>query len=325
MSTLTGGLQADDGPEELSMEPSITRRRAPRIMRVDVFRAADELLVQGDRPSIDRVRMRIGRGSPNTINDHLDAWWKNLGSRLRDLPGREFPQLPERVAQSLQNLWNEALAGAHEVLQTGLLEREQLLSKQEVALQLTVQEFAERDRAANARMRALEESVTLARDQLTAANQRAEALECALQERDRECGRLRGQVERLEAGVAEIREKSDMISAAHHAERVQLQERHAEAERHWLQEVDRSRELAKEATKARERQGKETRAQITALRGERDQLREQLMDARSELKATVAVREQLEERVRLIFDSQIQKVPARGTRKVTRSQKSTSR
>ena len=58
-------------------------RRAPRIAQTDVFRAADELLLEGHRPTIDRVRMRLGRGSPNTINDHLDAWWAKLGSRLR--------------------------------------------------------------------------------------------------------------------------------------------------------------------------------------------------------------------------------------------------
>ncbi len=72
-------------------------RRAPRISRVDVFQAADALLVEGHRPTIDRVQMKLGRGSPNTINDHLDVWWTKLGSRLRDLPGQEFPHLPERV------------------------------------------------------------------------------------------------------------------------------------------------------------------------------------------------------------------------------------
>lgn len=44
-------------------------QRAPRISQADVFRAADELLVEGHRPTIDRVRMRLRRGSPNTIHD----------------------------------------------------------------------------------------------------------------------------------------------------------------------------------------------------------------------------------------------------------------
>jgi len=78
---------------------------------------------------VDRVRMRLGRGSPSTINDHLDAWGAKLGSRLRDLPGHEFPQLPERVAHTLQQLWNNALEGAHQALQDALCEREQTLAR----------------------------------------------------------------------------------------------------------------------------------------------------------------------------------------------------
>jgi hypothetical protein len=39
-------------------------RRSPRISQADVFRAADELLLDGHRPTIDRVRMRLGRSSP---------------------------------------------------------------------------------------------------------------------------------------------------------------------------------------------------------------------------------------------------------------------
>ena len=31
---------------------------------------------------IDRVRMRLGRGSPNTINPRLDSWRKTLAARL---------------------------------------------------------------------------------------------------------------------------------------------------------------------------------------------------------------------------------------------------
>src|ERR1700736_6452980 len=106
-------------------------RRAPRISQADVFRAADELLLRGHRPTIDRVRMRLGRGSPNTINDHLDDWWAKLGSRLRDVPGHEFPQLPERIARTLQQLWNEALDGARAALQETLLAREQDIAQRE--------------------------------------------------------------------------------------------------------------------------------------------------------------------------------------------------
>lgn len=274
------------------------RRRAARISQTDVFAAADELLVMGERPTIDRVRMRLGRGSPNTINDHLDAWWAKLGARLRDLPGQEFPQLPERVAHSLQQLWNEALAGAHEVLQATLLEREQSLLQRETALQQTSLQLAEREQAAHARATALEESLTLAREQLAAANQRAQALENSVRERDSEGTRLRTRIERLEATVAEARTKFEAASVSHHAERTRLQERHAAAESHWLQEVDRARQTTKEAAKEHQNQVKEIRRRVDALQEERDRLRQDLLEARAECKTALAVREQLEERLR---------------------------
>jgi hypothetical protein len=94
----------DDESEPGARDPLPASRRAPRLSEADVFAAADELLIAGHRPTIDRVRMRLGRGSPNTINDHLDTWWGRVGARLRDIPGREFPQLPDSVAQILQKL-----------------------------------------------------------------------------------------------------------------------------------------------------------------------------------------------------------------------------
>jgi len=48
----------------------------------DVGHAADSLLRAGERPTIDKVRAKIGKGSPNTINPLLDAWWKTLSARL---------------------------------------------------------------------------------------------------------------------------------------------------------------------------------------------------------------------------------------------------
>jgi chromosome segregation ATPase len=273
-------------------------RRAKRISQADVFTAADVLLVEGHRPTIDRVRMKLGRGSPNTINDHLDAWWAKLGSRLRDLPGQEFPQLPERVAQSLQQLWIAALEGAHETLQSTLLECEQAIAQREQVLESQTRQLTEREQALTTRAEALEESLTLAREQLILTNQRAEALELTVQEWDRECQRLRSRVEVLDANCADARAKLDAATAAHQTERAQLQERHASAERHWLLEVDRARQQGKEASREHEQQTQELRRRLEVLTSERNEFRENLLDARAELKTVAAVHEQLEERVR---------------------------
>ncbi len=66
------------------------------------------LLREGDRPTIERVRERIGRGSPNTINPLLDAWWKRLAARLDSGPAA-LHRLPETVAHVAEALWMQAL------------------------------------------------------------------------------------------------------------------------------------------------------------------------------------------------------------------------
>ncbi len=277
----------DDAPATL-----ITRR-APRISQADVFRAADELLVHGDRPTIDRVRMRLGRGSPNTINEHLDAWWMKLDSRLRDLPGRQFPELPERVGQALQHLWNEALDGAHEAIQESFERREQSLIQSEQTLEARARDLDRREQSAAWRAAALEESLALAREQLASFTQRNDRLEVTLQERDAEGARLRARIEALDAEVAHGRAKLEASTASHQAERTRLEERHAAAEAHWLTELDRARQHAK----SQERQLKDLQGQSSDLRRQQDVLAQELLSARAELKTALAVREQLEARL----------------------------
>lgn len=81
------------------------------ITESDVWAASDALLLEGARPTIERVRKKIGRGSPNSVSPHLDTWFKNLGRRLKD-PG-VFPtpaSLPDAVEQAARHFWETARA-----------------------------------------------------------------------------------------------------------------------------------------------------------------------------------------------------------------------
>jgi hypothetical protein len=78
------------------------------ITQSDVSHAADSLLRSGVRPTIDKVRAKIGRGSPNTINPMLDAWWRTLSVRLDSGPAA-LHRLPETVAHVAEALWMQAL------------------------------------------------------------------------------------------------------------------------------------------------------------------------------------------------------------------------
>ena len=55
----------------------------------DVWQAADALIQEGQRPTIERIRQRLGSGSPNTVSPMLERWYQGLGRRLR--PGSSVP------------------------------------------------------------------------------------------------------------------------------------------------------------------------------------------------------------------------------------------
>lgn len=85
----------------------------------DVFGAADTLLARGERPTIERVRQEIGRGSPNTVNPLLDAWWGSLSARIRNenQPDDRIPAtLMEAIYALFEQLRQAALAQADMLL-----------------------------------------------------------------------------------------------------------------------------------------------------------------------------------------------------------------
>ena len=102
-------------PSRSGTRPTIRGITAPAatggITSIDVDRAADSLLRDGQRPTIEKVRLKIGRGSPNTINPLLDTWWSRLAGRL-DAGPAALHRLPEPVAQAAEALWLTALAEA---------------------------------------------------------------------------------------------------------------------------------------------------------------------------------------------------------------------
>jgi len=89
------------------------RNMATGIQAKDVWAACDALLLAGERPTIERVRRQLGRGSPNTVSPLLDDWYRHLGGRLKD-PGvfGVPPDVPEPVMQAARHVWEVAQAEA---------------------------------------------------------------------------------------------------------------------------------------------------------------------------------------------------------------------
>jgi chromosome segregation ATPase len=130
-----------------------------------VERAADSLLRDGERPTIEKVRARLGRGSPNTVNPLLDQWWQRLAARL-DAGPAALQRIPEPVAHAAELLWMQALQESRRrvVLETrsskAALDRDrQDLAVQTHVLSLRESEIRARLEQAEQRTRQLETEV----------------------------------------------------------------------------------------------------------------------------------------------------------------------
>lgn len=74
----------------------------------EVWAAADVVLARGERPTVERVRTELGRGSPARVGQLLEQWWEQLAQRLKG--HALLPELPGEVAQAFAEIWRLALA-----------------------------------------------------------------------------------------------------------------------------------------------------------------------------------------------------------------------
>lgn len=95
------------------------------VPETDVFAAADAVLERGERPTVERVRLELGRGSPARIGALLDQWWDRLAERLRG--ETRLPALPAEVSQAFVAVWQQATLLAHGVAEQGLSEQRNVL------------------------------------------------------------------------------------------------------------------------------------------------------------------------------------------------------
>jgi Plasmid replication region DNA-binding N-term len=175
------------------------------ITAADVERAADALLRQGSRPTIEKVRAEIGSGSPNTINPLLDAWWQRLASRL-DAGPAALHRLPEGVLHVAEALWLQALDEGRQRARLELTSSKRGADAEQRSLEvrshvLTLRE-GELDERLRSRERALEES----REQLLQLMSAVQRDQATIRARDT-------RIAALEADVASYRDQLKSVLA----------------------------------------------------------------------------------------------------------------
>ena len=209
----------------------------------DVFAAADTVLARGERPTVERVRLELGRGSPARVGGLLDQWWARLAERL--ISETRLPTLPAGVSQAFVAVWQQAIHLAQGVAEQALSEQRQVLA-------------AESERVASVEAKARQEA-TLARQHAMAAQAaqqvsktRLADLELLLEERTtqiqdlqqqrdsllRDCGDARQHSQTLQQELLELRLKVEQ-------ERVAQENYLRGVEDRAYREVDRAREEIK--------------------------------------------------------------------------------
>ncbi|PTQ66756.1 DNA-binding protein [Pseudomonas sp. GV071] len=130
------------------------------VPETDVFAAADAVLARGERPTVERVRLELGRGSPARVGGLLDIWWARLAERLSG--ETRLPALPAEVSQAFVQVWQQAIHLASGVAELSLSDQRQVVA-------------AERERVAEVEEQARRESATFRQRAAEAADARQSA------------------------------------------------------------------------------------------------------------------------------------------------------
>lgn len=209
----------------------------------DVFAAADAVLARGERPTVERVRLELGRGSPARVGALLDQWWEQLAGRLRG--ETRLPGLPAEVAQAFIAIWQQATLLAQGVAEQALAaqrqvlveEREQLASEQE---QLRLEAARARQQTAEA-IAARQASETRLGDLEQLLAQRLAQIDDLRQQREQQGGQL----EEARQDAATLRQQ--LQNNQNQAQQLRLeQERYTQdVENRAFREIDRTREESK--------------------------------------------------------------------------------
>lgn len=253
------------------------------VPETDVFAAADAVLERGERPTVERVRLELGRGSPARVGALLDQWWALLAQRLRG--EARLPALPAEVSQAFVAVWQQAMVLADGVAEQALAERRTVLETER--LRVAALENDCRQAAAEAR-----QQVVAAQAAQRSAETRLADLERLLEQQQAQLSELQGRCGVLaEERQVALQDTSELRQALRATQQQLTEEREVTTtyvrgvEERAHREVDRAREESRALAVQLKSAGK----QQEQLRQRLDNVLEQLSKAQ-QLAAAEAVR-----------------------------------
>ena len=300
--------------------PKVTRG----VQEADVWAAADALLAQGLRPTIERVRQQIGRGSPNTVSPMLESWFATLGQRLGVAQSDNAQDdVPENVLRLAQELWNSATQEAVAAAQKTLEERESALQASRLSHEADLEHMAQREKALHQQKQAMDEAMKLAQGQAQELSRRLDEMQQLAQDREAQLGSLRAEIAaQAKARELERKEHSEELQAAAQ-ERQRLAEQFAGNERRMLTDLDRARQEVTGAKKTQAEQERKSEARLGEWQSRQQHLEEELLQARTQLlgaqQSAQAAQERVTDLKALLLATQSASAPAAAAKAAPRS------
>jgi DNA repair exonuclease SbcCD ATPase subunit len=277
----------------------------------EVFAAADAVLARGERPTVERVRLELGRGSPARVGGLLDQWWARLAERLNG--EMRLPALPGVVSQAFVAVWQQAIHLAQGVAEQALAEHRQVLIA-ECERVAAVEDQARQD-AALFRQQAAE---ALAGRQ--SAESRLVDLELLLSQRQLQIEDLQQQRESLLCERREAQQHNQTLQQDLQALRLKAEQERVAQENYVRGVEDRAhREVdrAREEGKASVTQLKEVGRHVEQLQRRLESIQTELSQTQQRAAAQHARAETLEQQL-----TQVRQVPA--AKRKPRSRKPTA-
>lgn len=231
----------------------------------DVWHAADALLADGQQPTVERVRLKIGRGSPNTVGPHLKSWFRGLSERMNALPSamlrpaadaaapserdREIAAalaaMPAAAGQTVLQFWEAALKVARDEWKGEAAEARDAIAHDRAVLEQQREDLVEEQARLAQRQEDLMEAFRSARDRAQEAQTALKAAQAQLEVGAQTSASQAAEIARIQALLQDVQSRHTSAVAS-------LEERHAAHERRWLGEIDELRQAQKKLNEAAE-------------------------------------------------------------------------
>lgn len=240
------------------------------VPETEVFAAADAVLARGERPTVERVRQELGRGSPARVGSLLDRWWTGLAMRLSG--ETRLPTLPAEVSKAFVAAWQQAIHFAQGVAEQNLSEQRQVVA-------------AERERVAEIEDQARLESATY-RQHATEASAARQAIETRLSDLELLLEQRRLQIDDLQQQREALLDERNQAQQQGQLLQMQLQSLQARAEQERGSQEAYARGVEERAHREIDRAREESKrnvAELKAVSRQLEQLQRRLESTQVEL------------------------------------------